>query len=227
MSIEDDVARLRGAHGDLDGLDLIAAMRREFPQSLAVISSFGAEAAVLLDLVAQCDKTIPVIFLDTGELFDETLAYQVRLTEVLGLRNLRVIRPDPEDVKKADELWLTDADACCNLRKVQPLRRAVRGFRALIDGRKQYHGGGRESLSTIEAGAGEVVKIAPLARWSQQRIDEAFRLRKLPAHPLVAQGYHSIGCWPCSRPTGANEPVRAGRWAGAAKTECGIHRVSK
>lgn len=227
MTLEDEVARLRGAYGTLDGLELVAAMQREYPGALAVISSFGAEAAVLLDIVAQWDKTIPVIFLDTGELFDETISYQSDLAELLGLTDVRIIRPDPGDVQKADELWRTDADACCNLRKVQPLKRAVKGFRALIDGRKQYHGGGRETLSTIEAGGGEVVKIAPLARWGQEKIEEAFRVRRLPHHPLLAQGYHSIGCWPCSRPTGADEPVRAGRWAGAAKTECGIHRVRK
>lgn len=227
MNVDAEVARLRAAHGDLDGVDLVAAMGREFPGELAVISSFGAETAVLLDLVAQWDRSVPVIFLDTGELFDETLDYQVRLTRRLGLADLRVVRPDPADLRDADELWRRDADRCCFLRKVLPLRRAVRGFQVLIDGRKQYHGGGRETLSTIEAGTGGVIKVAPLARWSPERIEEAYRLRDLPRHPLTVQGYRSIGCWPCSRPTSSDEPVRAGRWAGAAKTECGIHRISK
>lgn len=227
MTFGDLVNRLRWTHGHLDGLDLLAAMRPEFPDSLAVISSFGAEAAVLLDLVAQLDKAIPVIFLDTGELFDETLAYRDHLVGLLGLADVRVIRPEPEDLKRADGLWRTDPDACCRLRKVLPLERASRGFQALVDGRKRFHGGGREAIQTIEAGEGGVVKISPLARWSQEQVDGAFLARKLPRHPLVAEGYRSIGCWPCSRPTGADEPVRAGRWAGAAKTECGIHRVNK
>ncbi len=227
MNGGDLVSRLQWTHGHLDGLELLAALRREFPQTLAVISSFGAESVVLLDLVAQLDKALPVIFLDTGELFDETLAYHRQLTEMLALSDVRVVRPDAADVKRADELWRTDPDACCHLRKVLPLRRAIRGFQALADGRKRFHGGGREAIRTIEAGEGGMVKISPLARWSQEQIDNAFRERRLPRHPLVAEGYRSIGCWPCSRPTGADEPVRAGRWAGAAKTECGIHRISK
>jgi phosphoadenosine phosphosulfate reductase len=227
MSIEDDVIRLRRTHGHLHGRDLLAAMHEAFPGTLAVISSFGAEAAVLLDLVGQVDKTIPVIFLDTGELFDETLVYHRQLVDVLGLSDVRVIHPDPADLKIAEDLWKTDADACCRLRKVLPLERAVKGFTALVDGRKKFHGGDRGALETIEAGFDGVVKISPLAGWSQDEIDGAFRARGLPHHPLLALGYRSIGCWPCSRPINDDEPVRAGRWAGAAKTECGIHRVNK
>ncbi|MDR3438239.1 phosphoadenylyl-sulfate reductase [Telmatospirillum sp.] len=218
---------LRQSYGQLDGLDLLAAMAGEFPGSLAVISSFGAESAVLLDLVSQLDKALPVIFLDTGELFDETLAYQQQLTQQLALSNVMVIHPDPVDLRAAEDLWQRDADACCYLRKVRPLRRATRDFAVLVDGRKRFHAGGRESIQTIEADDDGKVKISPLARWSQKRIDNVFRQRQLPRHPLVAQGYRSIGCWPCSRPVEEGEPVRAGRWAGAAKTECGIHRVSK
>lgn len=227
MSGDQRISRLRQAYGSLDGAELLAAMVREFPGRLAVVSSFGAESAVLLDLVAQVDRSLPVIFLDTGELFDETLAYHRELVERLGLTGLRVVRPAAEDLARADELWRSDADACCHLRKVLPLERAIAGFAALVDGRKRFHGGGREGIDTIEAGEGGVVKISPLAPWSQERLDAAFSERALPRHPLVAQGYRSIGCWPCSRPTLPGEPVRAGRWAGAAKSECGIHKVSK
>jgi phosphoadenosine phosphosulfate reductase len=227
MSVGDLVIRLRLAHGHLNGLPLLAAMRQEFPGALAVISSFGAEAAVLLDLVAQLDKTLPVIFLETGALFDETLAYREQLSERLGLSDVRVIRPDALDLRRADGLWRTDHDECCRLRKVLPLERATLGFKALVDGRKQFHGGGREAIQTIEASQDGKVKISPLARWSQGQIDATFQDRQLPRHPLVAQGYRSIGCWPCSRPIAADEPVRAGRWDGVGKTECGIHRVAK
>jgi len=227
MTIEDEINRLRRTYGDLNGQDLLAAMRREFPCSLAVISSFGAEAAVLLDLVARVDRTIPVIFLDTGELFDETLAYREQLTESLELSDVRVSRPDPLDARRAEELWRTDPDACCRFRKVLPLERAMTGFQAMVDGRKQFHGGDRQALRTIEMGLDGVVKISPLARWSEEDIETAFEARHLPRHPLRALGYRSIGCWPCSRPIGADEPIRAGRWAGSAKTECGIHRVNK
>jgi phosphoadenosine phosphosulfate reductase len=221
------VADLRQAYGNLDGLDLLAAMRREFSGSLAVVSSFGAESAVLLDLVSQLDKALPVIFLNTGELFDETLAYQAEMTRRLGLTGLRIVRPTADDIARADELWRSDVDACCTLRKVLPLGRAKAGFEALVDGRKRFHGGGREAVQTIEAGNDGVIKISPLARWSPEQIDAAFAARGLLRHPLVAQGYRSIGCWPCSRPTDPGESTRAGRWAGAAKSECGIHKVCK
>ncbi|HIJ63815.1 MAG TPA: phosphoadenylyl-sulfate reductase [Rhodospirillaceae bacterium] len=219
------LGRLLKDFGGLDGADLLRAMRDEFGDGLAVISSFGAEAAVLLALVAEVDRTIPVIFLDTGELFDETLAYQRQLTEFLGLSELRRQRPTAEELAAAEELWRSDADACCQMRKVAPLARAVAGLRALVDGRKRYHGGGRETIQVIEEDADGIIKISPLARWTAADIEAAFLRRGLPRHPLVAQGYRSIGCWPCSRPSLPGEEVRAGRWAGGAKTECGIHRT--
>lgn len=221
------LAALRSAYGGLDGIELLRAMRREFADQLAVISSFGAEAAVLLALVADLDKSLPVIFLDTGELFDETLAYQRDLTAFLGLTNLRIVHPEPGELAAADQLWQTDAEHCCQLRKVAPLARAVAGFRVLVDGRKRFHGDGRETIEVIDEDVDGVVKVSPLARWSAEAIEAAFVQRGLPRHPLVAEGYRSIGCWPCSRPGLPGEGVRAGRWAGAAKTECGIHKVKK
>ncbi|HLO77499.1 MAG TPA: phosphoadenylyl-sulfate reductase [Magnetospirillum sp.] len=208
----------------LDGRDLIAQAARDFAGRIAVTSSFGAESAVLLDLVASVDPGLPVIFLDTGELFDETLDYRAALERRLGLTNLVVVRPTDEERSQAAELWQSDAERCCELRKVQPLARAVAGFTALIDGRKRAHGFERDALSTVQQ-VGEVVKISPLANWSEQQIEAHFVARDLPRHPLVAQGYRSIGCWPCTRPTQPGEPARAGRWAGSAKTECGIHTV--
>lgn len=210
------------ALGQLDGKELIAAVARDYAGRIAVTSSFGAESAVLLDLVAQVDPALPVIFLDTGELFDETLDYRYALERKLGLSNIRVVRPTDEDRKEADELWRTDTDRCCELRKVRPLAKAVVGFAALIDGRKRAHGFDRDAVPTVQL-AGGVVKISPLASWTEADIEAHFRARDLPRHPLVAQGYRSIGCWPCTRPTKPGEPARAGRWAGSAKTECGIH----
>lgn len=208
----------------LDGKALIAAAVSAFPGRLAVTSSFGAESAVLLDLVAQVDPGLPVIFLDTGELFDETLDYRFALERRLGLSNVVVVRPSVEERRAAEDLWRADADQCCHLRKVLPLARAVAGYDALIDGRKRAHGFGRDALSTVET-AGAVVKISPLATWSAEQVEAAFVARALPRHPLVAQGYRSIGCWPCTRPTQPGEPVRAGRWVGSGKSECGIHTV--
>lgn len=208
----------------LDGKALIAAAIAAFPGRVAVTSSFGAESAVLLDLVAQVDPGLPVIFLDTNELFDETVEYRATLAARLGLTNVVVVRPTEDERKQAEELWRTDHDRCCHLRKVLPLARAVEGFDALIDGRKQAHGFEREELPSVQV-AGEVVKVSPLASWSEADVQAAFRARNLPTHPLVAQGYRSIGCWPCTRPTKPGESPRAGRWAGSAKTECGIHTL--
>ena len=212
-------------YGSLDGKDLLAAMAQEFPGALAVTSSFGAEAVVLLDLVAQVDKALPVLFLDTNELFDETHTHRDEVIAALGLTGVRIIRPLPEEIAEAEELWRTNPDRCCHLRKVQPLERARAGFKALVDGRKRFHGGGRDALQGLEEGADGTIKVSPLFNWTEERIEAAFSERNLPRHPLLAQGYRSIGCWPCSRPALPGEPIRAGRWAGAAKTECGIHRT--
>lgn len=213
------------AYGHLGGKDLIAAMTQQvYSGRIAVTSSFGAESAVLLDLVAQVDPSVPVIFLDTGELFDETLEYRYRLERQLGLTDVRVVRPSSEDLSEAEDLWRTDHDRCCYLRKVLPLARATEGFAALIDGRKQAHGFERQDLSSIQI-VGGVAKISPLANWDEDDVQRAFKQRGLPVHPLVEQGYRSIGCWPCTRPTKPGESARAGRWAGSAKTECGIHTL--
>ena len=208
----------------LDGKALIAAAIAAFPGRVAVTSSFGAESAVLLDLVAQVDPGLPVIFLDTGELFDETVEYRATLQARLGLTNVVAVRPTDADRRQAEELWRTDADRCCELRKVLPLARAVDGFDALIDGRKRAHGFDRDALPTVQQAGGKI-KTSPLATWSEEQVEAAFLERDLPRHPLVAQGYRSIGCWPCTRPTRPGEPARAGRWSGSAKTECGIHTV--
>ncbi len=225
MSPVNRIGSLRLAYGHLDGSDLLRAICQEFPGRVAAVSSFGAESAVLLAMVAEVDPGLPVIFLDTGELFDETLAYRTELSRLLGLIDLRVVRPAPARLAEAEELWRSDPEACCHLRKVLPLRQAVAGFQVLVDGRKRFHGAERAQLRSIEPGNEGQLKLSPLASWSQARIDAAFDALRLPRHPLVAQGYRSIGCWPCSRPTEPGEPVRAGRWAGSAKTECGIHKV--
>lgn len=221
MSAVETLARYQA----LEGVELIRAMVEDvFPGKIAVTSSFGAESAVLLDLVAQVDPGVPVIFLDTGELFDETLEYRYRLERQLGLTDVRVVRPNHDELVAAEDLWRTDADLCCRLRKVLPLERAVAGFSALIDGRKRGHGFGREDIASVQM-AGAVAKISPLARWDEARVSQAFTARALPQHPLLAQGFRSIGCWPCTRPTAPGEPARAGRWAGSAKSECGIHSL--
>ncbi|MFQ5786268.1 MAG: phosphoadenylyl-sulfate reductase [Alphaproteobacteria bacterium] len=220
--------RLRDAYGHLDGLDLLRLMiEEEFPGRIALVSSFGAESAVLLDLVARIDRAIPVIFLDTGKLFPETLAYRDRLVARLGLTGVRSVSPDATALTGGDPdgaLWRDSPDACCYLRKVQPLERALAGFDSWITGRKRFHGNHRSNLETIEAIGGKI-KINPLARWSREEVRAAIAERNLPRHPLVAERYLSIGCQPCTHRVPLGAPFRSGRWAGSEKTECGIHNA--
>jgi len=191
----------------------------------AVVTSFGAESAVLLHLAAGIDRRTPVIFLETGKLFAETLAYRDLLVERLGLADVRSIRPDGAALLAADpvgDLWQRDPDRCCALRKVEPLERALRGFAAWINGRKRYQTDGRSRLPMAERVDGRI-KLNPLANWSPEQVDRYFLEHRLPRHPLEAQGYRSIGCEPCTTPTSPDEDARAGRWRGTEKTECGIH----
>ena len=225
---ETDVARLQRDYGHLAAEPLLRAMiGGEFPGRIAVVSSFGAEAALILALVAEIDPATPVIFLETGKHFAETLAYRERLTAHLGLIDVRSIRPRAADLATADadgRLWERNADGCCHLRKVVPLERALAGFDAWITGRKRFHSGERTDLDTIEA-VDSRIKINPLASWSVTQVASEFKARRLPRHPLVTQGYPSIGCAPCTARVVGDGPARGGRWPRADKTECGIHRA--
>ena len=194
-------------------------------EHLALVSSFGTESAALLKVMADVDPGIPVVFLDTGWLFEETLAYRDTLIATLGLRDVRSIKPLERTLSREDrdrELWFSDPDACCRIRKVEPLARALKPFAAWINGRKRFQGGGRAEIPVVEDD-GARLKFNPFANVSREEIEAIYRLAKLPQHPLVASGYLSVGCMPCSSRTAPDEDARAGRWRGRAKTECGIH----
>jgi phosphoadenosine phosphosulfate reductase len=214
-------AELRHAHPR----DILAAARARFGGRLALVSSFGAESAVLLHMAAQVDPSMPVLFLDTGMLFGQTLDYRQRLTQRLGLTDVRDLRPQYQDLAVHDpgaDLWKTDTDGCCRIRKVLPLDRALSGFEAWITGRKRFQGGARLNLAVVER-AGDQVKFNPLANWSKADIDAYAAEHDLPAHPLVQFGYPSLGCWPCTDPVEEGADERSGRWSGLDKSECGIH----
>jgi phosphoadenosine phosphosulfate reductase len=229
-SLSERAEALSRRYRDADATNLLRDMIEiEFPGRIAVLSSFGAESALLLALVAEIDPAIPVIFLDTGKIFPETIQYISQVETRLGLTNIRRSGPDPTalaDRDPAGELWQFDPDACCALRKVEPMMAGLQGIEALISGRKRYHSALRHFIPRFEAGGG-VIKIDPIADWSRDRVDAEFTLRALPRHPLEALGYPSIGCMPCTAPVGAGEDIRAGRWAGQAKTECGIHAMRR
>jgi phosphoadenosine phosphosulfate reductase len=217
--------RLDAALRDAHPRAIIAEAAAMFEGRLAVVSSFGAESAVLLHLAAGVDPDIPVLFLDTGMLFGQTLDYRRKLALRLGLTDVRDLRPRFEDLATTDpnaDLWRRDTDACCHIRKVIPLDTALEGFEAWITGRKRFHGGDRVRLPVVEETGGRL-KFNPLANWSKADLDAYAQIHDLPAHPLVAQGFPSIGCWPCTEAVEDGADVRAGRWAGSQKTECGIH----
>lgn len=202
-----------------------AALNTVGREHLALVSSFGTESAALLKVMADVDPAIPVVFLDTGWLFEETLAYRDTLIQTLGLRDVRSIKPLEETLTREDpdrELWFSDPDACCRIRKVEPLARALKPFSAWINGRKRFQGGARADIAVVEDD-GAKLKFNPFANVSREEIQAIYQSAKLPPHPLVASGYLSVGCMPCSSRTALDEDARAGRWRGRAKTECGIH----
>ena len=216
-------ARLRDAHPS----ELLRAAIEEYGQDgkLALVSSFGAESAVLLHLASEIDPSIPVLFLDTGQHFGQTLDYRKQLAAKLGLTDVRDLRPAYADLATQDpsaDLYKTDTDACCNIRKVLPLDRALADFDAWITGRKRFQSATRLSLPVVEVGE-DKLKFNPLANWSKAEIDAYAVEHDLPAHPLVQFGYPSIGCWPCTKPVEEGQDARSGRWEGLDKVECGIH----
>jgi phosphoadenosine phosphosulfate reductase len=206
---------------------IATALRTVGREHLALVSSFGIESAALLKVMADVDPAIPVVFLDTGWLFEETLAYRDTLIEKLGLRDVRSIKPLEETLSRQDperDLWFSDPDACCRIRKVEPLQRALAPFRGWINGRKRFQGGLRADIPVVEED-GARLKFNPFANVSREAIEAIFAEAKLPPHPLAASGYLSVGCMPCTSRTSADEDTRAGRWRGRAKSECGIHSV--
>jgi phosphoadenosine phosphosulfate reductase len=212
-------------YAGLEGRQLVEPVLRDFAGRAAVVSSFGAESAVLLHMVASVDRATPVIFLDTGKHFWETLSYRAKLIDRLGLTALRILSPDEAHLAAEDPdgaLHSRNADACCRIRKTIPLQKALVGFDAVISGRKRYHGAARATLDFLSISDGRL-KVEPLAGFSALDIQGYMATHGLPPHPLTGIGYYSIGCEPCTAPGGMAAQPRAGRWAGTTKTECGIH----
>jgi phosphoadenosine phosphosulfate reductase len=205
---------------------LANSITHDFAGKIALVSSFGTESAILLHMVAQIDPNLPVIFLDTGKLFPETLAYRDELIARLGLTDVRFIRPSGAQLAAYDpdgRLWQKDTDLCCAIRKSNPLDDALTGFEAWITGRKRSQSGTRAQLQPVETGADGRITVNPLAFWSDEELDAYFETHDLPRHPLQAQGYTSIGCAVCTAKPLPGQDKRSGRWAEQEKTECGIH----
>lgn len=196
---------------------------------VALVSSFGAESVVLLHLVSVIAPETPVLFIDTRMLFPETLEYQRQLAEQLHLCDVRTIRASQPRVAYEDPdgtLHQFNTDACCAVRKVEPLERALKTFDGWITGRKRYQGSARATVEFFESEDDRRIKVNPLAHWGREDLEEYMVNNRLPRHPLVAKGYPSIGCAPCTSPVAPGEDPRAGRWRGSQKTECGIHFIN-
>jgi phosphoadenosine phosphosulfate reductase len=221
-----DAAGLDALYGHLSATEIIEqSVTKLFGTEIAAVSSFGADSAVLLHLIAQVDRNLPIVFLDTGKHFEETFSYRDALAADFGLTNIRVVAPDEAALERIDPTGLlhqSDVDACCAVRKVEPMARGIEPFHAWFTGRKRFQASTRAALPVFEA-VGPRIRINPLARWTTADQADYMRAHALRENPLVAYGYLSIGCFPCTKPVAPGEDARSGRWAGQAKTECGIH----
>ena len=228
--IEIRAKSLNAAYQNYETQELLAAMINvEFAGKIALASSFGAESAVLLHMAANISPDLPVLFLNTGQLFEQTKQYCHDLTKLLALKNVQFVEPDQDDLRRLDlnnDLWQSDPDSCCNIRKTLPLASILSQFDAWITGRKRFQNNIRAELELIE-GDDKHIKINPLLSWSQAQLNDYMMKNNLPPHPLVREGYLSIGCRPCTVKVSAGEDARAGRWAMSEKTECGIHNRNK
>jgi phosphoadenosine phosphosulfate reductase len=229
-SIGDRVALLNDRYRHHAAVSVLEhALRDEDVGRTALVSSFGAESVVLLHMISVIDRTLPVLFIDTEMLFAETLAYQEEVADKLGLTNIITIKADPARLAFEDPdgtLHQFNTDACCALRKTEPLERALSGYDAWITGRKRYQGATRAAVEFFEAEGDLRIKVNPLAHWGKEDLIDYMVNNRLPRHPLVARGYPSIGCAPCTSPVKPGEDERAGRWRGTAKVECGIHFIN-
>jgi phosphoadenosine phosphosulfate reductase len=225
-----DADRLNARFAGVDTLTMLKALFADGTLgNTAVVSSFGTESAVLLHLVARANPATPVVFVDTLRMFPETLAYRDTLMAAFGLSDSRTITPDPVALaaKDGQQLrWSYDPDGCCEIRKVEPLRRAKAGLDSWISGRKAFQSQTRQNIARFEIEDGRL-KVNPLGDWVKADLDAYFAEYDLPRHPLEAEGYTSIGCQPCTSKVQPGEDPRAGRWRGWDKTECGIHVPEK
>ena len=204
---------MEGANPD----DIIRWTVDQFGDDVIVAASF--EDAVLPHLAVSVKPDIGVLFLDTQYHFAETLWFVDEVRKALNL-NLVVTEPEAEP----DNRWQVDVNDCCRVRKVDPLNRALAGKKAWITGLKRVDGPSRANAPIVSwDGARQMIKVNPLATWTAADVGTYALVHELPTNPLQERGYPSIGCWPCTKPVAPGEDPRAGRWAGSAKTECGLH----
>jgi phosphoadenosine phosphosulfate reductase len=204
--------------------DIIRWACETFGDKVAISSSFGAESACLLSLAVKVKPDIPVIFINTGFLFPETLAFREDLKKRLGL-NIKEVGPimgHADFLRQFGKLYETDPDRCCEINKVEPLKRALDGLECWMSGVRGDQTSYRAGLPVVEKKKG-LIKVSPILRWHSKQVYAYLKAEGLPLHPLWEKGYTSIGCEPCTAVPGNPDDPRSGRWSGKNKSECGIH----
>lgn len=209
----------------LSAEERIARAVRHWPDTTVATSSFGADSAVLLHLISQTAPRLPVIVLNTGFLFPETLEYMERLQRLLDLniREVTPLMPREEFLARHGPVYRSNPDFCCGCNKVEPMRRALAGVTCWISGVRRDQTSARARLPVLERQNDGLYKLNPMIDWDQNQVREYIARHGLPEHPLAAEGYRSIGCEPCTAKPRPDGDARSGRWPGHAKTECGIH----
>jgi phosphoadenylyl-sulfate reductase (thioredoxin) len=204
--------------------EILSAIAPRVPRGIGLANSFGPEDCVLLDVIARARLPIEVFTLDTGFLFAETYVLWTRLEERYGIAIRAEKGAAPSIEPGGPPPWERDPDACCDLRKVRPLRAALSRYGAWVTGIRRDQTPDRASAQVIEWDARfGLFKLNPLAAWTSDQVWAYVRRHDVPTNPLHAQGYRSIGCAPCTSPVTLGEDPRAGRWRGREKTECGLH----
>lgn len=213
--------RLEAAHPE----EILRWTKDRFHPSVAMSSSFQTQSVPLLHLVSNAYPALPIIFLETGYHFPQTLSFRDQLVEEWNL-NLREMRGDKERERAAQDgpqpLYKTDPDTCCHINKVRPMNRALQDYDAWVSGIRRDQSPERADIEIVETTDDGMIRIHPMANWTDDDVQAYIQEHELPEHPLTSEGYESIGCWPCTkRPEG--DDARSGRWAGTDKTECGLH----
>lgn len=228
-----DAAALARKSAELDGRpaeEILAWALAEYAPKIGISTAFGVEGCALIDMAVKLDPKVPIFTVDTDFLFPETLDLMRRLVERYRLE-LTVVKgevtKEEQERRHGLALWERDSDLCCQLRKVEPTRRATAGLDAWIAGLRRDQGKSRAGIAILELYEHEdgtpLVKVNPLATWTRKDTWKYVMDHGVPYNALLDQGYTSVGCWPCTRPVAAGEDERAGRWAGSEKKECGIH----
>jgi phosphoadenosine phosphosulfate reductase len=220
-----NLVELNAQYEGTDPASIIAWAADTFMPRLAATSSFQTQSVALLHIISRVRPELPVLFVDTGYHFPETLAFRDQLSQQLGL-NIQVIKQTAERInrdKQGTPPYLRDVELCCFVHKVEPMQQALDELDAWISGIRRDQTSNRATAQPVEHLSSGKYKINPLVAWTEHDLWSYINRHDLPPHPLYSQGYISVGCAPCTRPVQMGDDQRAGRWADSNKTECGLH----